>query len=86
MVTKAIKEGNIVATIEIDPKANQPFMKSIDTENMYRTVEPQFAFDGRIRNCLDLYNQAIKALRYPSDNQSGETIEQQRERELLVTF
>jgi 26S proteasome regulatory subunit N3 len=84
MVTKAIKEGNIVATIAIDPKAKQPYMQSIETENVYKTTEPQFTFDSRIKNCLDLYNQAIKALRYPSDNRTGETIEEQRERELMV--
>uniref|UniRef100_A0A914CJF7 PCI domain-containing protein n=1 Tax=Acrobeloides nanus TaxID=290746 RepID=A0A914CJF7_9BILA len=83
MVTKAIKEGNIVATIAIDPKAKQPYMQSIETENVYKTTEPQFTFDSRIKNCLDLYNQAIKALRYPSDNRTGETIEEQRERELM---
>lgn len=51
-------------------------------------MEPQFTYDTRIRNCLELHNLAVKALRYPSDkkNDNVETIEQQRERELMVCF
>lgn len=86
MVAKSIKDGTIDATISFDEKTADRYMQSSEADDIYRTVEPQFTYDTRIRNCLELHNLAVKALRYPSDkkNDSVETIEQQRERELMV--
>jgi hypothetical protein len=59
-------------------------METVNAEDIYRTTEPQFAFDTRIRNCLELHNLAVKALRYPENKKADEgKTEQQRERELL---
>jgi 26S proteasome regulatory subunit N3 len=85
MVAKAIKDGTIDAAISFDTKTADRYMQSSEADNIYRTVEPQFAYDSRIKSCLELHNLAVKALRYPSDkkNASVESIEQQRERELM---
>ena len=57
-------------------------MQSSETADIYRTSEPQAHFDTRIRYCLELHNQAVKALRYPPKKKIAvETIEQARERE-----
>ena len=34
---------------------------------MYSTNEPQTAFDQRIQFCLQLYNESVKAMRFPGD-------------------
>ena len=61
------------------------YLQSNEATNIYHTIEPQLAFDTRIKNCLELHNVAVKALRYPSDTKTGdvESIEKQREREIL---
>lgn len=59
-------------------------MQTSKAEDVYRTTEPQSAFDARIKNCLELHNLAVKALRYPDNKKpESEKTEQQRERELL---
>ncbi|WKX99978.1 hypothetical protein Q1695_014672 [Nippostrongylus brasiliensis] len=82
MVAKAIADGAIDAIITCDTKDGLRFMRSSETANVYTTTEPQLHFDGRIRYCLELHNQAVKALRFPPKNKCDvETIEAQRERE-----
>ncbi|KAK0406575.1 hypothetical protein QR680_018661 [Steinernema hermaphroditum] len=83
MVAKAIKDGTIDATISSDAKSSERYMQSNETEDIYRTVEPQVHFNTRIKYCLELHNQAVKALRYPPNNyaKNVESIEEQRERE-----
>jgi len=85
VVEKAIKEGTIDGCIVYDKRTKERYMQTTEGQNVYRTTEPQFAFDNRIRSCLELHNVAVKALRYPSDTKSGdiESIEQQREREIM---
>lgn len=59
-------------------------MQTGNSEDIYRTTEPQFAYDTRIKSCLELHNLAVKALRYPDTKKpDSEKTEQQRERELL---
>ncbi|VDM97059.1 unnamed protein product [Thelazia callipaeda] len=80
----AIKDGGIEATISFDlHNSSERYMQSKETEDVYRTTEPQWHFDTRIRYCLELHNQAVKALRYPPTAGKGvvESIEEQRERE-----
>lgn len=86
VVEKAIKEKTIDGCITYDKRTQERYLQSSETQNVYRTTEPQFAFDTRIRSCLELHNVAVKALRYPSDTKNGdvESIEQQREREIMV--
>ena len=85
MVTKAIKEGTVQAIVSFDTTADDRYMQTVEAENIYRTTEPQFSYDERVKHCLVLHNQAVKALRYPSNkaNIDVETPEQQRERELM---
>ncbi|KAK6741048.1 hypothetical protein RB195_009105 [Necator americanus] len=82
LVAKAIADGAIDAVITCETKDGQRFMRSSETVNVYTTTEPQMHFDSRIRYCLELHNQAVKALRYPPKNKCDvESIEAQRERE-----
>ncbi|CAB3402025.1 unnamed protein product [Caenorhabditis bovis] len=82
IVSKAIAEGAIDAVITSDTKDSERYMQSSETADIYRTSEPQSHFDTRIRYCLELHNQAVKALRYPPKKKIAvESIEQQRERE-----
>ncbi|EFO22604.1 RPN-3 protein [Loa loa] len=84
LVAKAIKDGGIEAAITFDSQnSSERYMQSKETEDVYRTTEPQTHFDTRIRYCLELHNQAVKALRYPPTAGKGvvESIEEQRERE-----
>lgn len=84
IVAKAIKDDTVDAVIVFDTRTVDRYMQSGVTENIYRTTEPQFAYDTRIKNCLELHNLAVKALRYPdSKKPDSEKTEQQRDRELL---
>ncbi|CAI4229163.1 unnamed protein product [Auanema sp. JU1783] len=82
MVAKAIATGAIDAYITSDTKDGERYMKSSETVDVYRTAEPLHHFDSRIKYCLELHNQALKALRFPAKNKiKVETIQAQRERE-----
>jgi len=85
VVEKAIKDGTIDAVLDYDKVAKCRYMRSKETQDIYRTTEPQYSYDSRICSCLSLHNQAVKARRYPSKIKNGEveSIEQQRERELM---
>jgi len=85
VVEKAIKDGTIDAVLDYDKAAKCRYMRSKETQDVYRTTEPQYSYDSRICSCLSLHNTAVKALRYPSKIKNGEveSIEQQRERELM---
>ena len=41
------------------------FVSSKETVDVYSTREPQLAFHQRIKFCLDIHNQSVKALRFP---------------------
>ena len=60
---KAISDGVIDATI--DHATGQ--LLSNDAIDVYATDEPQRAFHARINFCLDVHNDAVKAMRYPGD-------------------
>ncbi|CAJ0939496.1 unnamed protein product, partial [Mesorhabditis belari] len=82
MVAKAIADGGIEAQIVSEGTDGKRYMRSNEMADVYRTDEPQHHYDNRIRYCLELHNQAVKALRFPpKDKPDVETIEQQRERE-----
>ena len=51
----------------IEAKINHEggFLQSKETTDVYCTPEPQAAFHQRIAFCLDIYNQSIKAMRFP---------------------
>ena len=63
IVAKAIKDGVIDAVIDHE----HAYMKSKENIDVYSTNEPQAAFHQRIAFCLDLHNESVKAMRFPSD-------------------
>ncbi|KAJ2781541.1 26S proteasome non-ATPase regulatory subunit [Coemansia javaensis] len=82
IVAKAIRDGVIDATIDHE----KGFVQSAEVHNVYGTSDPQYAFDKRTGFCLGLYNDSVKAMRYPGGNHRKElayAIEAiKREREL----
>lgn len=79
IVAKAIRDGVIEASI--DHSVGHVISK--DTQDIYSTREPMAAFHQRIGFCLDIHNQAVKAMRFPpkSYNKDLESAEDRRERE-----
>ncbi|XP_065054041.1 26S proteasome non-ATPase regulatory subunit 3-like [Rhopilema esculentum] len=79
IVSKAIRDGVIEATIN----HSEGYVQSKENIDVYSTTEPLNAFHQRVSFCLDIYNQSIKAMRYPPKayNKNLETLEEQRERE-----
>lgn len=61
IAAKAIRDGVIEAKINHEGG----FLQSKETTDIYCTAEPQAAFHQRIAFCLDIYNQSIKAMRFP---------------------
>lgn len=78
IVAKAIQDGAIDATID---HANG-WMVSKETGDIYSTNEPQFAFNSRISFCLNMHNEAVRALRFPpNSHKEKESAEKRRERQ-----
>ena len=63
IVAKAIRDGVIEATLDHE----HGFMKSKDVGDIYATREPGEAFHDRIRACLDLHDESVKASAYCLD-------------------
>lgn len=61
IAAKAIRDGVIEAKINHEGG----FLQSKEMTDVYCTPEPQAAFHQRIAFCLDIYNQSIKAMRFP---------------------
>lgn len=68
IVSKAIRDGVIEASI--NHKAS--YMKSKELLDVYSTKLPQEDFDQRIKFCLSLHNDLVKAMRYPSDDNKAD--------------
>ncbi|KAK3736102.1 hypothetical protein QZH41_013525 [Actinostola sp. cb2023] len=66
IVAKAIRDGVIEATID----HNKGTVQSKENTDIYSTSEPQGAFHQRISFCLDIYNQSVKAMRFPPKSYS----------------
>nr|XP_023918081.1 probable 26S proteasome non-ATPase regulatory subunit 3 [Quercus suber] len=78
IVSKAIRDGAIDATID---HANG-WMVSKETGDIYSTNEPQFAFNSRVAFCLNMHNEAVRALRFPpNSHKEKESAEKRRERQ-----
>jgi len=82
VAAKAIVDGVIDAIIDHSKQA----LESKQNQDVYSTVEPQRLLHKRIAFCLQLHNDAIKAMEYPSkaQNTKGETVEERREREAQI--
>uniref|UniRef100_A0A7N0U5I6 PCI domain-containing protein n=1 Tax=Kalanchoe fedtschenkoi TaxID=63787 RepID=A0A7N0U5I6_KALFE len=78
IVAKAIRDGAIDATLD---HANG-YMVSKETGDIYSTNEPQLAFNSRIAFCLNMHNEAVRALRFPpNSHKEKESAEKRRERQ-----
>ncbi|KRZ80575.1 26S proteasome non-ATPase regulatory subunit 3, partial [Trichinella papuae] len=78
VMAKAVEEGLIDAEVNHE----KGFLQSREVYDLYATIEPQNQFHTRINFCLELYNQAMKAMRFPPKSYNSiETAEEKRERE-----
>ncbi|XP_031130761.1 probable 26S proteasome non-ATPase regulatory subunit 3 [Ipomoea triloba] len=78
IVAKAIRDGAIDATLD----HTNGCMVSKETGDIYSTNEPQIAFNSRIAFCLNMHNEAVRALRFPpNSHKEKESAEKRRERQ-----
>ena len=68
VVAKAIRDKVIDASIDHE----HGFMRSKEVRDIYMTSEPQTAFHQRICFCLEVRNEAVKAMRFPPKAYKGE--------------
>ena len=86
IAAKAIRDGVIDATVD---HANGVLVSN-EAHDVYSTLEPQAAFHKRITFCLNVHNDAVRAMSYPPDSHKdelpdAETLkERQREEQELV--
>lgn len=80
IVAKAIRDGVIEATIDHEKR----FVQSKETDDLYTTREPMAAYHQRIKFCMDIHDQSVKAMRFPpkSYHTDLESAEERREREV----
>lgn len=77
IVAKAIKDGVIEASLDRE----HGFMKSKEVGDVYATREPGEAFHDRIRACLSLHDESVKAMRFPMNQHRLELKNAQEARE-----
>ncbi|KAJ5152944.1 26S proteasome regulatory subunit rpn3 [Penicillium canariense] len=79
IVAKAIRDGVIEATLDHE----HGYMKSKEVGDIYATREPGEAFHERIRACLTLHDESVKAMRFPMNQHRLElkSAQEARERE-----
>lgn len=63
IIAKAIHDGVIDAVIDRQNK----FVFSKANIDVYSTLQPNAAFHKRVQFCMDIHNDAVKALRFPPD-------------------
>eukprot|EP00871_Galdieria_phlegrea_P004441 jgi/Galph1/4999/GphlegSOOS_G3616.1 len=77
VIAKAIRDGVIDATIY----HSQGYVDSREFTHIYSTTDPQHSFHDRIRFCMDIHNETVRAMRFPEkDKKETETPEERRER------
>ncbi|CAO2654506.1 Nn.00g112390.m01.CDS01 [Neocucurbitaria sp. VM-36] len=77
IVAKAIRDGVIEASIDHE----KGFMQTKVAGDIYATREPGEAFHERIRACLTLHDECVKAMRYPMNQHRLELKNAQEARE-----
>lgn len=87
IVAKAIRDGVITAFINHDDK----YMESRIIHDVYATNDPQNMMDKRIKFCMELHKDAVKALDYPmrEDKRDFADLDDQKsenELDLLAAF
>lgn len=83
IIAKAIRDGVIDATID----HKHGYMQSNEVIDVYSTTQPQEAFHDRIKFCIALHNDSVKAMRYMMDeshNADLKNADQAREREKML--
>ncbi|CAG9465053.1 unnamed protein product [Pedinophyceae sp. YPF-701] len=78
IVAKAIRDGAVDGTID----ASEGVLLSREVVDVYGTYEPQKAFDARIAFCLDLHNEAVRAMRFSDKSAAGKRSKIPTEEEL----
>lgn len=83
IVAKAIKDGVVEASIN----HTKGYMESSEVSDVYSTTNPQEEFDRRIKFCMQLNNDSVKAMRYPMNDErrdvDADIQAREREQELL---
>jgi 26S proteasome regulatory subunit N3 len=79
IVAKAIRDGVVDGIIDYDGA----FLQSNESNDVYATEEPYKAFRQRIRFCMGIHDDAVKAMRYPENahKDSFESAEERLQRE-----
>ncbi|KAL9000899.1 MAG: hypothetical protein Q9169_000654 [Polycauliona sp. 2 TL-2023] len=77
IVAKSIRDGVIEASLDHEGA----FMKSKEMGDVYATREPGEAFHERIRACLELHDESVKAMRFPMNQHRMELKNAQEARE-----
>ncbi|KAK5942555.1 26S proteasome non-ATPase regulatory subunit [Knufia obscura] len=77
IVAKAIRDGVIEATLDHE----HGYMKSKDVGDIYGSQEPFDAYSSRIRACLALHDESVKAMRFPMNQHRLELKNAQEARE-----
>ena len=77
IVAKAIRDGVIEATIDTE----KGFMQTKQAGDIYATREPAEAFHERIKACLSLHDECVKAMRFPMNQHRLELKNAQEARE-----
>eukprot|EP01025_Chloroclados_australasicus_P042898 TRINITY_DN45625_c0_g1_i1.p1 TRINITY_DN45625_c0_g1~~TRINITY_DN45625_c0_g1_i1.p1 ORF type:complete len:238 (+),score=38.83 TRINITY_DN45625_c0_g1_i1:55-714(+) len=60
VVAKTIRDGSISAVIDHEKQV----LMSKEVSDVYMSSEPQQAFHARTAFCMDIHNEAVKAMRY----------------------
>ncbi|KAK5104909.1 26S proteasome non-ATPase regulatory subunit [Lithohypha guttulata] len=77
IVAKAIRDGVIEATLDHE----HGYMRSKDVGDVYSSNEPFDAYSSRIRACLALHDESVKAMRFPMNQHRLELKKAQEARE-----
>ncbi|GMM28619.1 proteasome regulatory particle lid subunit [Martiniozyma asiatica (nom. inval.)] len=84
IVAKAINDGVVDATID----HTKGYMQSNELVDVYGTTGPQSEFDRRIKFCMTLHNESVKAMRYPINkgrvDEKNESEARSKEQELIA--
>lgn len=68
IIAKAIRDGVIDATIDHE----KGYMQSNEVLDVYSTIQPQESFHDRIKFCIGLHNDSVKAMRYMMNSLSAD--------------
>lgn len=73
MVAKAIRDGVVEATIDHSGK----FMQSRAGTKLYSTAAPYEQFHKRIEFCLNIRNEAVRAMRFPDSSEKPDVLKKE---------